>query len=134
MLARERGATDQRGGGAPDETNGNVDETAFITALHLDDPLPFTEAEAPAASTAAVAAAPPLELGGLTLEQYASLRAELVAHPAERAMVLARYRVSAERFTTIANAWQARFVADRSIEKRFESLVREYVKWLARKS
>jgi hypothetical protein len=115
--------------------SANVDERAAITALHLDDPLPFTKASESASSPPGGAvAAGPSGGDGLTLEQFASLRAELVTHPTEPATVLARYCVSAEHYGILADAWQARFAADRALEQRYDGLVREYVQWLGRRS
>jgi len=79
------------------------------------------------ASPAPVAAAAP----SLTLEQHASLCAELAYAPARAADVLGRYHVTAPMKAELDQHWQARFKADPAVERKWQEAYRIYFAFLA---
>ncbi len=67
----------------------------------------------------------------LTLEQYASLSAELAIHPENKAEVRARYFVSSdEALSRLDTLWKHRFAGDPSLASRWRQLYDEYHRWL----
>jgi hypothetical protein len=83
----------------------------------------------PFRSAAASSVAP-----SLTVEQYASLKAELAAFPLERATTLVRYQASAPGAMAELDAmWRAVFASDPEREARYRSLFIGYHQWLVRK-
>jgi len=95
------------------------------------------ETRSPAVGSGTVAvgneiAAPPVLPGvvDLTLQQYASLRAELHMRPAHTAAVLERYRVSAEGREALDAYWRLRFEADPLLRMMFARNYAEYIAWL----
>jgi hypothetical protein len=95
--------------------------------------LPFRGAPrstAPAPAANAVSAQPP----DLTLEQWASLRAELTTTPNRKAEIYRRYFVKSDAALEAANAsWAARFAADPALAGRFDDYLRQYLAWLAQR-
>jgi hypothetical protein len=85
----------------------------------------------PAAPAAAAAAAAPLLVEGLTLEQHASLCAEMAHTPAWASTILGRYRVTPEAKAGMDQAWKARFTADPSLERRWHEAYRLYFAFLS---
>lgn len=67
----------------------------------------------------------------LTLEQFASLWAELAVRPQVRAEVLKRYGVNEQALPEIQRAWQSQFQHSPEDRARFEHLVAQYRAWLA---
>ena len=90
---------------------------------------PPSAAEAPAPANPAAPPAPanPAAPPPLTLEQHASLCAELAFRPDERAGILARYRVTEETTLALTRQYQ-----DRPERKAaWETAYRTYFEWLA---
>lgn len=139
----------------------NIDETAFVTAIDFDDPLPFAgrsdAAPEPVEASELLDAAGltremPAVLAGnetlpfleglalgieeeiletLTIEQYASLTAELAVRP-DRAATLRRYGVDENTFEILGEAWRRKLQADPPEQQRFSQLVESYRAWLGR--
>jgi hypothetical protein len=88
--------------------------------------LPFT-VEAPARS----AEAPPADLPEFTVQQYASLRAELRQYPDHTQHTLARYRVPPEARARLDLHWRKRFAADPALLDAYTSAYTLYQASLA---
>ncbi len=86
-------------------------------------PAPPQPAPAPAAQA-------PLLIGGLTLEQHASLCAELAYNPAVENETFARYRVTREGKAGMDRQWKERFAADPALEARFRKAYLTYFTFL----
>jgi hypothetical protein len=99
--------------------------------------LPFAPKGTPAAGTSAIMAAPVqpppanVDPGGLTLEQHASLCAELVRAPTQTAEILSRYRVTPERKAEMDRFWKARFAAEPALEKKWYEAYHLYFAFLS---
>lgn len=109
-------------------------------------PLPFAGASAKP-SSAPVPAQPPVtsalpfspvakptvnvDPGGLTLEQHASLCAELAHAPERTQETLSRYRVTAEKKAEMDRFWKARFTAEPPLEKRWYEAYQYYFAFLS---
>lgn len=65
----------------------------------------------------------------LTLEQYASLNAELQRQPDARAATLARYLVDDER--ALHAAWERNFGQAPALRERYRQLCDHYARWLS---
>ena len=66
-----------------------------------------------------------------TLEQFASLRAELAARPAAEGEILTRYGLAGEAaLVALERRWELRLQADPSMRKSFEELWARYRQWL----
>ena len=68
---------------------------------------------------------------GLTLEQHASLCAELAHAPPRADEVLARYRCTREAKVEMDQGWKARFAADPSLERKWHEAYRLYFAFLS---
>jgi hypothetical protein len=115
------------------------------TQRRFPSPLPFREAAGasdrptgtaastsglpfrPAASATSAAGEP-----RFTLEQLASLAAEIAQNPTAIAQVRARYQLSEAAHLAEFAAWQRRFAADQALYARYTMLFRSYRDWLAR--
>jgi len=84
----------------------------------------------PTGPPAPAAAAMPI-LPDLTLEQYASLRAELELHPERSRDALARYRVPPEAQPTLDAVWKQRLASDARMADAFAKATASYKTWLA---
>jgi hypothetical protein len=136
-----------RPGAAPAESS--IDETAHVDALMIDaEPLPFEKTD----RSAPTPVAPEIEREGaqlaggtafvtalsddafattLTLEQYASLRADLDREGADRAAVLERYQVLDEdHFVAIKRHWSDAFRVEPAAYGRFRAAYDAYNRWL----
>ncbi len=101
--------------------------------------LPFrVSAAAPVAATAAPAAAiAPAAAAGpratrFTIEQFASLSAEIAVTPAAVAQVRGRYGLDEASHRAEAEEWGRRFSADKELFARYGGLFQSYRDWLAR--
>lgn len=125
---------------APAKLTGtaNVDPRAIAAAVMPFDkgkpptapatPVPLPARPAPDAHLAAGA------VPALTLEQYASLTAELTVSPERAAEIRARYQVGAEDvFQRLVRGFQARFAADAELKARVVALSAQYREWLLQK-
>ena len=101
-------------------STSNLDPKAVAAAL------PFgRERQAPAAPSAVPV---------LTVEQYASLTAELTVSPERSAEIRARYQIGADdAFQALARSFTARFSADPDLYARFGALSAQYRAWLSQK-
>lgn len=136
---------------APLTDEPDVDGTAMITELNLEDPLPFADGDvAPpstsvldepnpdAGATAFVSAltdddlATPFEAASTTLsvEQYASLQAELTVYPLQHETVLQRYRLDRASLIKLDTSFAKRFAASPADKARYDSLRVRYAEWL----
>lgn len=110
--------------------------TADLDVHHLVSAImPFGARDAPLPGPSRPATAgPPAqapELPELTLEQYASLAAEIAAAPLHAAATRAKYGVPSEQAHHALNAlWDRRFAEDRAQHERWARLVAEYRAWL----
>jgi hypothetical protein len=68
----------------------------------------------------------------LTLEQYASLRAELENGASPRAATLQRYGLDERGYELLVDAWRAHFDAHPAADARWRQLVAEFRVWLER--
>lgn len=105
----------------------DVDETA-AAGLVLGDvrPLPFENAASEPRPSSRSGRA-----GELTLEQYASLRAELRCNPAARLSILTRYRIGHETgLQQLEEQWEQRLAAEPPLRPRLDELVARYEQWL----
>lgn len=91
----------------------------------------------PAPSQPAAAGPPPVRPSQtsmpvvLTLEQHASLCAELAHNPAHGAETLARYRVSPQAKAEMDKYWQARFQQDHAANAKWQEAYRIYFQFLS---
>jgi hypothetical protein len=127
-----------------------------MPALKVDDAVPFAGRRAPPPSV--LEELPPVSPGDLdrtdplgarvliedvpfqaapelTLEQFASLEAELRTAPESGEQVFARYGLAdaAERSAALAT-WGARLAQDPELQRRAEALVTHYLEWLQQQS
>jgi hypothetical protein len=78
--------------------------------------------------------ASPAAVPSLTLEQYATLSAELSLAPERAAHIRARYLVTSdEAFRALNQQWQERLSADPALSRRFAALREHYRNWLTQK-
>ena len=100
-------------------------ETEAIDMTKIDlDVMPFSQPRPDVgAATSAGATAPEL-----TLEQYASMCAELQSDPNQAGAVYARYGAADEATShALQTSWQAKLGADANEQARFDALVAQYV-------
>lgn len=96
------------------EPNAQLGETSSLDGATPSDALPFSETLP------------------LTLEQYASLTAELVVPGAHQPTVLERYGLSSQaELSRVETAFRKRFSRDQAELQRFLRLVSGYQAWLA---
>lgn len=102
----------------PPRSGSDLDGTA-VGALRLDlDALPFDR--------------PAGKQPELSLEQYASLCAEVRRAPQRASEIARRYGVlSPEAGQALGDAWRKRFAADDALRGRYEQLLSHYAAWLA---
>jgi hypothetical protein len=93
--------------------------------------LPF-RAAAGAAPTPAPAAVPAPRATRFTLEQFASLSAEIAVTPSAVAQVRGRYGLDEASHRAEAEEWGRRFSADKDLFARYGGLFQSYRDWLAR--
>jgi len=105
---------------------GSVDETAAITKLELGPALPFAGEPVPIPATGTPE---------LTMEQYASLRAEReLAEPAALAALDRRYGLTdADAARVLDEIWDQRLTANAKERQRFDDLLAHFAEWLARR-
>ena len=72
----------------------------------------------------------PSRAAGLTIEQYASLRAELSVAPADAPGIYARYGISPELRTAFNRDWESRFAREPPTKARYETTYAQYLAWL----
>jgi hypothetical protein len=104
----------------PSTPGSDVDQTMAMAPL----------GEAPAA----LPFAEPQRVGtpSLTVEQYASLRAELAARSAPHAELLARYDLADEEaLRAVERHWEQRLRDAPAVRARFDQLLTHYRQWLA---
>jgi len=90
--------------------------------------MPFS----PGAPAAPAARRPREEAPRLTLEQYASLAAEIGAFPERSDEIRARYRVQDEAaWKELHHVFHAMFTADPAVRTRWQALVAHYQGWFA---
>ncbi|MFT3767296.1 MAG: hypothetical protein QM820_17495 [Minicystis sp.] len=83
------------------------------------------------AASAPITNTPPAAPPSLTLEQYASLSAEISHAPEHVALIRARYFIASDdALRALQRTWQARFAADPALEARFHALLAQYRAWL----
>lgn len=104
-----------------------LDRTAFLSPLELglDDD----------ASVVGPASVPPVSpLPTLTLDQFASLQAELAVHADRASAIRQRYHLSDEASQRrLEEHWQARFAASPVERRAFTAKVAEFRQWLERR-
>jgi hypothetical protein len=67
----------------------------------------------------------------LTLQQYASLKAELSIYPNREPEILVRYHVfDASAWQALEREWRGRFEADPTLHARWQELASRYRAWL----
>src|SRR5262249_45974384 len=98
---------------------------------------PFAKAAPPAPPPAArppsvmPPSVPPASPRELTIEQYASLSAELSLSPEQAPAILAKYGIpSVEERRALDRAWGVRFAADSELQNRWQALQAHYRQWL----
>jgi hypothetical protein len=96
-------------------------------------PLPFkpTEGAAPPKPSALSTPSAPLR-PRLSLEQFASLAAEITVAPAKAAEVRRRYSLDEASHQREAQAWNQQFSNDAELYRRFGTLFESYRDWLSR--
>ncbi len=95
--------------------------------------LPFRSTAGPApAPLAPAAVAAPSRAARFTLEQFASLSAEIAVAPAAVAQVRGRYGLEEASHRAEAEEWGRRFAADRELFVRYSALFQSYRDWLTR--
>jgi hypothetical protein len=123
----------------PDGMEGTV--MGAISPFASGAPLPFVKAPPKPASPPAAAPSPPVAApspavaaasppAGLTLEQYASLCAELAFSPAQADATLGRYRVSAAGKAELDQYWGARLAADPALNTKWREAYQIYFGFL----
>jgi hypothetical protein len=105
--------------GTPSPTK-NAEGTQDVSAFLAGPALPFAERESPEAKGALT----------LTIEQYASLCAELELRPDRAQESLARYRLSLAAKASLDAAWRDRFARDRALYASFSHAFAAYKSWL----
>ena len=68
----------------------------------------------------------------LTLEQFASLTAEIGMHPERRSDIERRYGLDTQSHDHEKRGWAMRFLDDQAVAERYRSLIDEYRSWLQR--
>jgi hypothetical protein len=68
----------------------------------------------------------------LTIEQFASLSAEIAAAPKAAPQVRVRYGLDEASYTAEMAAWQRQWSADKELFERFAGLYQTYREWLAK--
>ncbi|MCK6587704.1 MAG: hypothetical protein L6Q76_08980, partial [Polyangiaceae bacterium] len=98
--------------------------------------VPFKAAVPPAAPSQPAGLAVPAVLGAnasrLTLEQYASMSAEVAISPGTSAAVRARYGLDENAYIAETGFWQRRFSADKDLFTRYSALYQSYREWFSR--
>jgi hypothetical protein len=95
-------------------------------------PPPLPPRAAPAAAPAPAAAAATSTSTRFSLEQFASLSAEIAVTPAAVAQVRGRYGLDDASHRAEAEEWGRRFSADKELFARYGALFQSYRDWLAR--
>lgn len=67
---------------------------------------------------------------GMTVEQYASLCAEIAVKPTQSAEIEKRYRLSSAARHKLDAAFRERFARDGALQSRFKQLAQQYRAWL----
>jgi hypothetical protein len=105
----------------------DLDTTGEMAVLPADGPvLPF-----PPTRGTVLREAPPARL---TLEQFASLSAELSLGRAPRAELFARYLMDERQWPIVSAGWRESLEADPTSRARFDVLVRQFVEFLAHRA
>jgi hypothetical protein len=116
---------------APASRNDPSGETVMVPAIReapAARPLPFAEQTPPRLTPAA---SPTKPAPTLTLQQYASLSAELSVAP-ESAATLSRYGIpDAAARRELDRTWAARFTSEPDLRRQWETLFNQYRAWLA---
>jgi hypothetical protein len=103
------------------------------TAAGFPPPTPYV---APGAAPQPAGLAVPAVLGAsssrLTLEQYASLSAEIAISPGTSAAVRARYGLDENAYVAETGFWQRRFSSDKELFIRYSALYQSYREWFSR--
>ena len=94
--------------------------------------LPFRAGAAAQATPAAAAPAAAPRATRFTLEQFASLSAEIAVTPSAVAQVRGRYGLDEASHRAEAEEWGRRFSADKELFARYGGLFQSYRDWLAR--
>jgi hypothetical protein len=120
--------------GAVQSPKGRLDRTADeIVSPFQSKALPFQQEPqaAPSPPTNASARPSPTSTRGLSIEQYASLCAELATYPAQTEQVFLRYRLAtAQDRSAVDNEWRARLAKDPAEYKRWHDLYWQYCTYL----
>jgi hypothetical protein len=121
--------------GPPARAPAALVQTADLDIHHIVSKLmPFGAKPAPTPEPARAAPAPPTgapDFRELTLEQYASLTAEIATTPERAAPTCARYGVPTEQaYRALHALWERRFAEDATLQERWVRLVGEYRAWL----
>jgi hypothetical protein len=107
---------------------------SFGLTIPKDLPLPrgapAAAPEIPTAPAASTAAPPPLPPPPLTLEQHASLCAELSFAPDKGAEILARYRLSAEAKALVDQFYREKVAESADVRAAWDRGYRGYYAWL----
>jgi hypothetical protein len=103
-------------------------KTGTPTAPPLGGATPPREPIKPPSAPPPAAATAPREL---TLEQYASLSAELSISPERVGAILAKYGVpGVDGRRALDRAWEARFSTNPELQQRWQALQAQYRRWL----
>jgi hypothetical protein len=99
-------------------------------------PTPYNAPAAAPAPPQPAGLAVPAVLGAsssrLTLEQYASLSAEIAISPGTSAAVRARYGLDENAYVAETGFWQRRFSSDKELFIRYSALYQSYREWFSR--
>lgn len=68
----------------------------------------------------------------LTIEQFASLSAEVAINPGAAAQVRGRYGLDEMSHMAESGVWHRRFSADKELFTRYSALYQSYREWLAK--
>ena len=96
----------------------------------IDETLAIDDDDDPLAGTVAVAPHEQRE-PTLTLDQFASLSAEIAVAPAERAAIELRYGLDAESAEAERRTWALRFMNDAVLGRDYTAKMRAFREWLA---
>lgn len=139
--------------GRPASFTGTLDVSAAMAAARAISPLPFPAGDAgpalpreaapepgpdvdlSAAARAAETLSAPLTQppSGHSLEQYASLCAEMALYPEHAREIARRYRITDEAaWHALHDAWRAWLARDHAQWQRFRELEKQYTAWLTR--
>ncbi len=87
---------------------------------------------APPSTATPSSADPAARASRFTVEQFASLSAEIAVNPAAVAQVRARYGLDEASHRAEAEAWNRRFSADKELFARYGALFQSYRDWLSK--